>query len=218
MTNFTHPTVKLSEVTCQSDLRPLFELSSARHHHLCPRQVIGVRLGLAGAAALGMVVPRQDKKLLVIVETDGCFISGVEAATGCSPNRRTLRIVDYGRIAATFVNVKQETAVRVAPQHDIRDKAWHYASPDEKRRYFAMLTGYQIMPVTDMFTIQTVTLTPPVHQLINRPGVRTNCQQCGEEIINQREQHVNGRTLCYACAETAYYQEVTGDKIVNSEW
>ncbi|MEM7117356.1 MAG: FmdE family protein [Chloroflexota bacterium] len=206
MTFPDHETVQLSEVECQPDLLPLFEQSSAKHRHLCPRQIIGVRLGLAGAAALGMAVPRRDKRMLVIVETDGCFISGVEAATGCFPNRRTLRIVDYGRVAATFINVKTEEAVRVAPQTDIRQKAWDYAKPGERRRYFAMLTGYQVMPTAEMLSVERVRLTTAVRELISRPGVRVDCEQCGEEIINEREMIVGGKTVCRACGMPAYYE------------
>ena len=203
---FEHETVRLDEVACDPNLLPLFEKSSAFHHHLCPRQIIGVRLGLVGGAALEMDIPRKDKKLLVIAETDGCFISGLAAATGCSPNRRTLRIVDLGRIGATFVDVKRETAVRVTPQLDIREKAWAYAPPEEKRRYFVMLAGYQVMPDEEMFTVTPVRLTTPVSELISRPGVRVDCAACGEEVINEREVMVNGRLLCRVCAGDTYYQ------------
>src|SRR5512141_2763814 len=86
------------------DISALLALSSARHSHLCPRQVLGVRMALAGAMALDLDLPRQDKRLLVIAETDGCFIDGLEVAAGISAGRRTLRIIDYGKVAATFVN------------------------------------------------------------------------------------------------------------------
>jgi formylmethanofuran dehydrogenase subunit E len=88
------------------DLQTILEISAAQHRHLCPRQVLGARLGLAGAAALGLEAPRRDKRLLMIVETDGCFADGVAAATGCAMGHRTLRLADYGKSAATFVDVK----------------------------------------------------------------------------------------------------------------
>ena len=71
----------------------------------------------AAAAMLELEVPRKDKRLLVIVETDGCFVDGVEAAVGVSVGGRTLRVEDYGKIAATFVDVKTERALRVAPRN-----------------------------------------------------------------------------------------------------
>ena len=79
------------------DLKLLLERTAARHSHLCPRQVLGVRMALAGAAALGLEIPRKDKRLLVIAETNGCFLDGLEIAAGVSPGRRTLRIEDYAR-------------------------------------------------------------------------------------------------------------------------
>lgn len=203
-----HPQVALDEVDLQPHLESLLSLSSQRHRHICPRQILGVRIGLAGATALGMDVPRGDKRMMVIVETDGCFISGVEAATGCSVNRRTMRVVDFGRISATLINVKTEQAVRVTPQLDIRSRAFDYA-PDQKRRYFAMLHGYQAMPDSELLTIQPVKLTIDLQSIISRPGVRTNCHACGEEIINEREIFLEGKALCRACAGESFYSPLS---------
>ncbi|RLT45140.1 MAG: formylmethanofuran dehydrogenase [Chloroflexi bacterium] len=187
------------------DLSAILAASSARHSHLCPRQVLGARIGLAGAAALGLDIPRTDKQLLIFVESDGCFADGVEVATGCTMGHRTLRLEDYGKIAAVFVDVESERAVRVAPRLDVRERACAYA-PDERRHYFAQLHAYQIMPDDELLIIQPVTLTTPVAQIVSRPIVRTNCQVCGEEIINEREVTVGAVTLCRGCAGPAYYQ------------
>ncbi|MGB1250703.1 MAG: FmdE family protein [Candidatus Promineifilaceae bacterium] len=200
--------VDIGSVALAETLAPYLERSTLKHRHLCPRQILGVRMGLAGGAALGMDVPRQDKKMLVLVETDGCFISGVEASSGCSVNRRTMRVIDFGRIAATFVNVKTETAVRVAPKQNIRERAKLYA-PEERRRYFAMLHGYQRMPIHELLTVEPVELTLSLKALISRPGVRVDCQQCGEEIINEREVFKDGQVICRACAGEAYYLRIS---------
>lgn len=189
----------------QTNIETLLERSSARHTHLCPRQVLGVRIGLAGAGALGLEIPRNDKRLLVIVETDGCFVDGVEVATGATVGHRTLRVEDYGKVAATFVNVRTGEAVRVAPQLDVRQKATTYA-PDEHRRYFAQLRGYQVMPDGELLAVRPVRLATPVSDIVSRPGVRVNCERCGEEIINERELLRDGRLLCRGCAGPAYYR------------
>jgi len=189
------------------DIASLLEASSRQHSHLCPRQVLGVRIGLAGAAAVGLEVPRRDKRLLVIVETDGCFVSGVAVATGAAVHHRTLRVEDYGKVAATFVDVETGRAVRVAPQLDVREKALRYA-PEEKRRYFAQLKAYQIMPDDALLIVQEVTLNTPVASLVSRPGVRVHCALCGEEIINEREIWQDGQCLCRACAGAGYYRPV----------
>ncbi len=186
-------------------LRELLLASSAPHGHLCPRQILGVRLGLAGAKALNIEVPQQDKNLFAIVETDGCFISGVQTATGCAVNRRTMRIEDLGKIAVTFVNVKTEEAIRVAPKNDVREKAWEYAPKNEKKRYYAMLYGYQLMPEEELLKLEPVKLLNPVGNIISKAGVRVDCAKCGEEIINEREVVQDGIILCRTCAGQSYY-------------
>jgi len=195
----------VSEPVSMIDLQAILQVSAARHKHLCPRQVLGARIALAGAAVLRLELPRTDKRLLVIVETDGCFADGVEVATACTVGHRTLRVEDYGKIAATLIDVKSNHAVRIAPQLDIRERAHAYA-PGEKRHYFAQLQGYQRMPTAELLTMQVVTLTTPVEALVSRPGVRVNCAQCGEEIINERERCVAGQLLCCSCAGNGYYQ------------
>ena len=179
-------------------LDELLSLSASRHSHLCPRQVLGVRMAVTGAQTLGLDIPRKDKNLLVIAETDGCFLDGLEVAAGVSPGRRTLRIEDYGKIAATFVDVKTGDAIRLAPRLDVRLRALDYA-PHEKRHYFAQLAGYQVMPEEELFSMTLVVLSTSVEELVSRAGVRTNCAACGEEIINEREVMVD-RWLTVALA------------------
>lgn len=187
------------------ELQTLLEQSTREHSHLCPRQILGVRIGLAGLAALGFHEPPGKKQLLVITETDGCFVDGVIAATGCAVGHRTLRVEDYGKVAATFVDVRSGFAVRVAPRLDVRELACAFV-PGEARHYFAQMQAYQFMPDGEMLTVQAVELTTPVGDIVSRPGLRVNCGMCGEEIINEREVHCSGQILCRACAGLGYYR------------
>ncbi len=193
----------IEELEIAPKLQEALDLASSRHKHLCPRQVLGARAAIAGARALELEVPRTDKRLLVIVETDGCFVDGVEAVTGVSVGGRTLRVEDYGKIAATFIDVKTEQALRVAPQLDVREKAHRYA-PEQTRRYFAMLHGYQRMPDKELLSLQRVKLAQPVAAIVSRAAARAKCNICGEEIINEREVMVDGRALCRTCAGGGY--------------
>jgi formylmethanofuran dehydrogenase subunit E len=199
-----HPLDLLSVDYLMDNLKEILDIAAARHSHLCPRQILGARIGLVGASALGLDVPRGDKRLLVILETDGCFADGIEVATGCAMGHRTLRIEDYGKIAATFVDVADERALRVAPRRDVRQRAYAYA-PGETRHYFAQLRGYQVMPDEELVTIEAVQLVKPIRQIVSRPGVRVNCAGCGEEIINEREIVTDGQPFCYTCAQGGYY-------------
>ena len=187
------------------DLRLYLEEASKRHDHLCPRLILGVRMAIAGALALGLEIPRQDKTLLVIAETDGCFLDGLEVTAGVSPGHRTLRIEDYGKVAATFVSVETGGALRLAPRPDVRARARDYA-PSGTGHYFAQLIGYQMMPDDELFSMTPVVLSTPVVDLISRAGVRTTCALCGEEIINEREIMADGVAYCRSCSGRAYYQ------------
>ncbi len=190
-------------------LSELLKLSSARHSHLCPRQVLGVRMGLAGLAAIGLEAPMPHKAALVVIESDGCFADGIEVATGAMVGHRTLRLADQGKIAATFANVKTGVAVRLAPRLDVRQRALAYA-PDVKKKYYAQLKGYQVMPEIELFSFHEVTLDPSLEAIISRPGVRKKCARCGEEIINERQVFANGVTLCKTCAGIGYYRMKPG--------
>lgn len=187
------------------DIQPLLQKSAQHHSHLCPRQILGVRIGLAGMNALGLDPNEGTKRLLVILETDGCFADGVIATTNCTVGHRTLRVEDYGKVAATFVDTKTGKTVRVAPTLDIREQA-RACCPDEPRHYFAQIQAYQIMPDEQMVTVTEVQLMTPVEQIVSRPGLRVECAVCGEEVMNEREVMVEGQPLCRACAGNSYYQ------------
>ncbi len=188
------------------DLETLLEISSRNHDHLCPRQILGVRIGLAGLHALGFEEPPAKKRLLVILETDGCFADGVMAATQCGVGHRTLRVEDYGKAAAAFVDVQTGRAVRVAPALDIREQALACV-PEEPRHYFAQMKAYRILPEGQMLNISEVELATPVELIVSRPGIRVDCAVCGEEIMNEREIERDGLPLCHACAGEAYYHD-----------
>jgi formylmethanofuran dehydrogenase subunit E len=183
----------------------LLRESSQHHSHLCPRQILGVRIGLAGMKALGLEANEGTKRLLVILETDGCFADGVIAATNCTVGHRTLRVEDYGKAAATFVDTGTGRAMRVAPTLDIRQQACA-CCPEEPRHYFAQMQAYQVMPDEQMVTVTEVHLAIPIAKIVSRPGVRVDCASCGEEIMNEREVMLEGEPLCRACAGGSYYQ------------
>jgi formylmethanofuran dehydrogenase subunit E len=190
--------------------------SSRDHSHLCPRQILGVRLGLAGMSALSFVTAPDKKRLLIITETDGCFADGLSAATKCTVGHRTLRVEDYGKTAATFVDTVTGKALRVAPGLDIRQRAFSCA-PEEPRHYFAQMQAYQVMPDEEMFTVREVTLNMSIEAILSRPGMRVACDICGEEIMNEREVKQNDRTLCRACAGNSYFHPSAGFAVYVAE-
>jgi formylmethanofuran dehydrogenase subunit E len=189
----------------KTDLISLLKESASDHSHLCPRQVLGVRMGLAGLTTLGVSAPVSAQIALIIIETGGCFADGIQVATGATVGHRTLRVEDLGKIAATFTNMITDISVRLAPKWDVRTKAIEYA-PNEHRHYFAQLKGYQVMPDEELFTYQMVKLYIPASEIISHQNARASCVVCGEEIINEREVMVEGKVMCKTCAYGGYYR------------
>ena len=148
-------------------------------------------MGLYAAELLALDMPRTDKRLLVISETDGCAVDGLIAATGCRVGSRTLRILDFGKVAATFTDVYTETSLRVAPSSESRSLALEYACT-ASNKWMAMLYAYKIIPAHELFTFQHVDLITSLDDIISKPNRKTICEVCGEEIINGREVLKNG--------------------------
>ena len=147
------------------DIQTLLEQASARHSHLCPRQVLGVRMALAGAAALGLELPRNDKTLLVIAETDGCFVDGLEVAAGVTPGHRTLRkgrsLSGQGPLAGAF-----QKGQRLLRRHPRRGKST--VGHDKRVRIV------QVQPVYRR-RHQRFILGNPQHKRIGRPTCLVKC-------------------------------------------
>ncbi len=188
------------------DLNSLLNASTERHHHhLCPRQVLGVRMGMLAAELFALDLPQSDKRLYTFVETDGCLIDGISVATGCWVGNRTMRVMDYGKSAVTFVDTMTERAIRVSPARESRTRALAY-TPDAPDRWHAQLEAYQKMPVSELLLARSVTLTVSLRQIISQHGKRIVCEECGEDVINERYVYVEGKKLCRACALEAYYE------------
>lgn len=185
-------------------LQHLLDESARLHRHLCPRQVLGVRMGVHAGELLGLSLPQSDKRLLTIVEADGCFTDGVSTATNCWVGRRTLRVEDLGKVAATFVDSKTGRALRLWPRVDVRTRALSYA-PEAVNHWQGQLLGYQRMPADELLSGCAVALRTDIAAIVSRPGLRATCEQCGEEILNGREVQVGTQVLCGTCAGQGYY-------------
>ncbi len=171
------------------------------HGHLCPGQVLGVRMTLAGCREVGIERPRSaGKGLVVLVEIDRCATDAIQALTGVTLGKRTLKHLDYGKMAATFVNMATDTAVRVAARETARAKAaeWAPAEPDPRK---AQTLAYRHMPERDLLRLERVTVKPG---WLDRRRVRVYCDCCGEGINYEREIQAGDRTLCRPCSGESY--------------
>jgi formylmethanofuran dehydrogenase subunit E len=180
----------------------LLEEAIAFHGHRCPGQVLGVRMALAGCRALGIDEPRaMGKRLVVFVELDRCATDAIATVTGCSLGKRTLKHIDYGKMAATFALSPDGRAVRVVARDESRERAAHYAPAVDDRRQ-AQAIAYRVMPETELLRIEPVTIRPG---WLDRKRQRVRCERCGEGVNYQREVVAGGITLCRACHDGAYY-------------
>ena len=150
-------------------------------------------------------LPQKNKRLLAFVETDGCFADGVSVSTGCTLGHRTLRLVDYGKVAVTLADTQDGRAFRLSPLAEVRRLA-AASAPEAANRWQAQLAAYQMLPDEAMFRIQPVRLNLDLAALVGKAGQRVNCAECGEEILNQRAVDRNGRLLCQSCAGESYWQ------------
>ena len=173
------------------------------HPRLCPRQVLGIRIGQYAGELLGLALPRSDKRILAFVETDGCFADGVSVATGCWLGHRTLRLVDHGKVAASFVDLRTDRAVRVWPDPRARMLA-DLRCPGAASRWHAQLEGYRTIPAQELLRAGEVVLTRAMAAVVGRAGERTACTRCGEEILNQRHVVRDGAMLCRSCGGAPY--------------
>lgn len=162
-------------------------------------------MGLYAGEILGLDLPRTDKRLFVLVETDGCLADSVAVATGCSLGHRSMRLVDHGKTAATFVDTVTAAAIRISPHPAARSRASEYV-PNARGRWYAQRDAYQLMPTTELLRAERVRLEVDLAAIISRPGRRVTCAACGEEILNEREIIAGGRPHCRGCAGESYYR------------
>lgn len=181
-------------------------LAAQRHQHLCPGQVLGVRMAMLGLRSIGIENPEAHaKRLLTFVEIDRCATDAVSLVTGCSLGLRTLKYVDYGKVAATFLDVETEAAARVVARDDSRLKA-KSMFPECGGPYRRQLEAYKVMPDEDLFSIARVRLHLRPQDLPGRPRSRVTCARCGEGVNDGREIVIADRVLCLPCASGGYYE------------
>lgn len=183
------------------------------HGHLCPGQVLGVKMSLLGLQEIGIADPRGEdrKNLMVFVEMDRCATDAIQSVTGCSLGKRTMKFMDYGKMAATFLNIKTGKAVRVIAREDIRDRA-RLVVPAAENKYQAQLELYRQLPVEELFDIQEVRVELRPQDLPGRPLRRVQCARCGEQVQDMREIIREEETLCRHCASGGYYVLVADKK------
>ena len=183
--------------------------AAVAHGHLCAGQVLGVRMAMLGLKKLGLEDPqgKDRKRIVTFVEIDRCATDAVMVVTGCRLGKRALKFRDWGKVAATFVNVETGKAVRVAAKESSKAlaKSMHPEIEDKNQQ---QMLAYREMPDEQLFQTQWVHVELPPEEFPGYKGDRVVCEHCGEGINFRREVKRGGKTLCRSCSGERYYEPI----------
>ncbi len=184
----------------------LLDESGKIHGHLCPGQVLGVRMAMFGMELIGIRDPKgaDRKKIYLFVEIDRCATDALQSVTGCSLGHRTMKFMDYGKMAATFINLETDQAVRVVAKEESKYRAKQYF-PKIEDKSKCQREAYKIMSDEELFSFEEVRTNIPPQDRAGKPLRRVVCDHCGEHVQDMREVYKNGKFLCRPCASGEPY-------------
>jgi len=186
------------------------------HGHLCAGQILGVRMAMLGCARLGIEEPKgaDRKRLVTVVEIDRCATDAIAVVTGCRLGKRALKFRDWGKMAATFIDLATGRAVRIAALESSKERARELYPHIEPKNQQQML-AYRELPDADLFSEQWVRVPLHAREMPGYKSARIACARCGEGINYDRETVRDGEILCQGCAEpeARYYQALNEEDI-----
>lgn len=190
-------------------LQEYLDDAAVAHGHLCAGQVLGVRMAMLGLKKLGLEDPegKDRKRIVTFVEIDRCATDAVMVVTGCRLGKRALKFRDWGKVAATFVDVETGKAVRIAAKESSKGLA-RSLHPEIQDKNQQQMLAYREMSDEDMFQTQWVQVELPPEEFPGYKGERITCSECGEGVNFRREVRRDGKILCRACAGDRYYRPV----------
>jgi formylmethanofuran dehydrogenase subunit E len=228
--------VRAPEPKDMHSLDALIREAEIAHGHLCAGQILGVRLAILGLAKLGIEDPRgkDRKRLITFVEIDRCATDAISVVTGCRLGKRALKFRDWGKMAATFVDLAAEIpgpdaptpegaplkpsfglsgskpnhwykAIRVAAKESSKELA-REMHPEIENKNQQQMQAYREMKDDDLFSTQWVKVELPPEEFPGYKADRIVCAECGEGINFRREVVQDGKILCRSCAGGRYYK------------
>src|SRR5437867_9282224 len=180
-------------------------LAEQAHGHMCAGQILGLRMALYGMKLLGIDDPsgRDRKRLVTFVEIDRCATDAIPIVTGCRMGKRALKFRDFGKVAATFCDLKDDRAVRVVALESSKQRA-REMYPQIEDRNEQQMRAYRELPEEELFDIEWVRVRLGPEEMPGYKSTRVTCADCGEGINFKREVVRDGRVLCRACAGERY--------------
>ncbi len=210
-------------VTTALNFEDLLREAEIAHGHLCAGQILGVRMAILACHRLGVedprgrFSPRDRKRLITVVEIDRCATDAIAVVTGCRLGKRALKFRDWGKMAATFIDLASPLhtesaiptykAIRIAALESSKARARELYPHIEDKNQQQML-AYRELPDPDLFSEQWVRVPLHPREMPGYKSPRIACAQCGEGINYDREATIKDKTLCQSCAhpELRYYQ------------
>jgi len=181
--------------------------ANVAHGHICAGQILGIRLAMLGLKELGIDDPiKERKRLVTFVEIDRCATDAVQLVTGCRLGKRALKFKDFGKVAATFVDLKTGRAVRIVAREESKQRARELYPEMEKEP--GQRRAYRELGDDELFSKQWVKVELPPEEMPGYKAPRVVCAQCGEGINFKREVVREGQVLCRACAGESYYRPI----------
>lgn len=200
------------------DLDALLLDAATAHGHLCAGQVLGVRMAIHACNLLGVAEPRgrDRKRLVTFVEIDRCATDAIGVVTGCRLGKRALKFVDWGKMAATFVDLQRAAGsdvyggIRVAARETSRELA-RERFPDVLDKNQQQMRAYRELSDEDLFSVEPIEVTLPPNEFPGYKGGRLACSACAEGINYRREVVIDGQVLCRGCAapQERYYRVIS---------
>jgi formylmethanofuran dehydrogenase subunit E len=180
--------------------------AAVAHGHLCAGQVLGVRLAMHGLQLLGIDDPQgaDRKRTVTFVEIDRCATDAVALVTNCRLGKRALKFRDWGKMAATFIDIQSGKAVRVAALESSKALA-RQLHPELESKNQQQMLAYRELKDDQLFSHEWVQVELPEHEFPGYKGERVVCAECGEGIAFRREVIRDGRALCRGCSGERYY-------------
>ena len=196
----------------------LLKLAEIAHGHLCAGQILGVRMAMLGCRRLHIDEPRgkDRKRLVTYVEIDRCATDAIGVVTGCRLGKRALKFRDWGKMAATFVDLESGRALRIAALESSKARA-RELYPEIENKNKQQMKAYRELPDSDLFSEEWVSVQIEPKEFPGYKGERISCSACGEGISYERFIERDGQILCMACAdpEARYYQPLGAESLNN---
>lgn len=188
-------------------LQEYVDLAGRAHGHICAGQILGIRMALLGVRLLGLSDPagKDRKRLITFVEIDRCATDAISVVTGCRLGKRALKFRDFGKMAATFCDLEQDRAVRVAARESSRQRA-RELFPDAGDPNLQQMRAYRELPDEELFDYRWVKVRLDPRDRPGHKAPRVTCQSCGEAISFGRETMLDGRTVCRPCGGEGYWE------------